>query len=84
MGKKKRAETFRVENRDPAPRNNDPVPETRAPRVEYVRNSRCPRCKSVRSWLLRTDPDPAGGDRIAIRRCKACHNQYRQVEERAE
>ncbi len=83
MGKKKRAETFRVENRDPVPSVPETPHDTRAPRVEYVRNSCCPRCKSVRSWLVKSDPDPKGGERIVTRRCKACHVVYRLVEERA-
>lgn len=51
-----------------------PEPE----RAVYATERKCPRCGSIRSRLLTSQPNAAG--RIAYRRCKACGIAYKVME----
>lgn len=53
-------------------------PEPEPERAVYATERKCPRCGSIRSRLLTSQPNAAG--RIAYRRCKACGIAYKVME----
>jgi len=92
MSNRRKPQSFRIENRDPAPRNNDPHPETRAPeallkkRTQYPRrfyktcNDPCPHCHTARRGEFKYSEILEDG-RITHRKCVKCKRDYVEYED---